>query len=139
VEKFEKYNLKSSIVSSPTVSVTFEQTTDLVGVNFSTAESRVDRKEEIVKNCPKNDLKNPCWAEIEKLVNKYRQSLEFKDEEFETFYANLKENKPKNPETKCGDFTISGENRKIWKYKNDSTYGFDTFLNLKNANLQCFN
>ena len=138
IEKFAKYKLKSGIVSSPTVSVTFEQTTDLVGVNFSTAEPRVDRNDETVKNCPKSDRQNPCWSEIEKLVNKYRQSLEFKDEELENFYSNLKENKPKNPETKCGDFTISGENGKIWKYKNGLITDSKPFENLKTGSLQCF-
>lgn len=114
---------------------------DLVGVsfynmNYPKINEKDDRK---VKNFPKNDRQNSCWSEIEKLVNKYRQSLEFKDTELEKFWSNLKENKPKNLETKCGDFTISGENGKIWKYKNGLITDSEVFSNLKNGSLSCFN
>ena len=103
----------------------FEESYNLVGVSYYNVNypKRNEQDDEKVKNCPKGDLQNSCWGEIEKLAAKYRASLEFKDTEFETFYANFKdgkiktdENDEKINEVKCGDFVASGENLDIWKY-----------------------
>lgn len=138
IEKFEKYKSKKDSISFPSFHLTFEQTKDLIGVSFDDRSNYPKLQEEKVANCPKSDRQNPCWSEMEKLVNKYRQGLEFKDEELEKFWSELKENKPQNLEIKCGDFEIGGENGKIWKYKNNSISGFKPFENLRIGSLQCF-
>ena len=143
IKKFEKYKPIDKIEeqkAKPYIQINFEQNQELIGANLNRNVPMISNKEEeIVKNCPKNDRQNPCWSEIEKLVAKYRQSLEFKDEEFETFYTNLKESKEKINEVKCGDFIASGENLTVWKYKTDSISNFEPFESLRNTNLRCFN
>ena len=138
-DKFAKYKSKTDSYNFDNYAqISFDQTKDLFGISLRFYKPQVERKDETVKNCPKSDRQNSCWSEIEKLVNKYRTGLEFKDEELEKFWSNLKENKPKILEIKCGELTISGQNLKSWKYKNDSISNFEPFGNLKTANLECF-